>query len=227
MLLLKDEAAVAETFKPPGLGCVLCLPGLPGSSGKIHDRSPYGNTGTITGAVWERLPSGLWVLHFDGTDDNVSIAHHASLNLSAEMTHMAWIYPDSFPELTNRIFDKLQAYAISARNNGEITVEAWSIDGNQTSSGVGIATTTWQHIAVVYSLSAGKILFYKNGVLKDTNPITVQASKSSYNLGIGGRPSYSANKPYNGLIGETRIYEMAMTPAQLQDDYLATKWRYE
>jgi len=56
----------ALMFSPPELGCVLYLSGLPNSGSKIHDRSPYGNHGAITGATWQRLPSGLWCLSFDG-----------------------------------------------------------------------------------------------------------------------------------------------------------------
>ena len=59
-------------FNPPQLGCVLYLSGLPGGGNKIHDRSPYGNQGSITGATWKRLPSGLWCLSFDGNDGFVN-----------------------------------------------------------------------------------------------------------------------------------------------------------
>lgn len=34
----------------------------------IFDRSRYNNHGTITGATWTRLPSGLWGLSFDADD---------------------------------------------------------------------------------------------------------------------------------------------------------------
>jgi len=64
-LLNKESLA----FEPPELGCVLYLPGLPGGDGKVFDRSPYSNVGTITGATWKRLPGGLWYLSFDGDDD--------------------------------------------------------------------------------------------------------------------------------------------------------------
>lgn len=67
-------------FAPPDLGTVLLLPGSPGGSNKIHDRSPYGNIGTITGATWKRLPSGLWYLSFDGTDDDVNCGSSPILN---------------------------------------------------------------------------------------------------------------------------------------------------
>jgi len=35
----------------------------------LHDKSRFKNHGTITGATWIRLPSGLWYLAFDATDD--------------------------------------------------------------------------------------------------------------------------------------------------------------
>lgn len=64
-------------FAQPALGTVLSLPGLPGGSNKIHDRSPYGYGATITGASWKRLFSGLWYLDYDGIDDRVVVGTKA------------------------------------------------------------------------------------------------------------------------------------------------------
>ncbi len=60
------------SYPPAEPGCVLYLPGLPGQGATIWDRSNQGNHGTITGATWRKLPSGLWALSFDG-DDRVTI----------------------------------------------------------------------------------------------------------------------------------------------------------
>lgn len=79
-----------RTADPPQLGCVLYLPGLPGGDSVIYDRSPYGNHGTITGAVWRRLLSSRWYLYHDGLDDYVRIAHAASL-MPAQGTLMFWL----------------------------------------------------------------------------------------------------------------------------------------
>ncbi len=75
-----QKPAQAIGLSTPPIGCVLDLPGLPGAGNKIYDRSPYGNHGTITGAVWKRLPSGLWVLNFDGSDDRVDCGDDPSLS---------------------------------------------------------------------------------------------------------------------------------------------------
>ena len=60
-------------FDPPPFDCVLYLSGLPGGGSSIHDRSPWGNHGSITGAVWKKLSNGLWHPGFDGSDDYISI----------------------------------------------------------------------------------------------------------------------------------------------------------
>lgn len=58
----------------------------------IFDKSRYRNHGTITGATWKRLPSGLWYLDFDGTDDFTRMANAASLNFgTGDFSLMAWI----------------------------------------------------------------------------------------------------------------------------------------
>jgi len=82
-------------FNPPELGCVLYLPGLPGGGSRIYDRSPYGNHGTITGATWKRLPSGLWYLDYDGVDDRTAFGTTGLPTVDAPFTKMAWVKPDS------------------------------------------------------------------------------------------------------------------------------------
>ncbi len=80
-------------YPPCESGCVLYLPGMPGYGATIWDRSPYGNNGTITGATWVRLPSGLWVNSFI-TDDKITVTDAPSLRL-ATFTLLTWLYWDT------------------------------------------------------------------------------------------------------------------------------------
>jgi len=82
-------------FNPPELGCVLYLPGLPGGGSKIYDRSPYGTPGSITGAAWKRLPSGLWCLNFDGTDDKVTVTSGGLDGITDSFTVKVWFKKDA------------------------------------------------------------------------------------------------------------------------------------
>ena len=78
----------------PPIGCVLDLPGLPGNGSYSYDRSPYGNHGTIIGAVWKRLPSGLWCLDFDGLDDNVNCGNASAFDITGSFSAWIWLYRD-------------------------------------------------------------------------------------------------------------------------------------
>jgi hypothetical protein len=83
-----------------GSGCVLYLNGQQDpQSGVIKDLSGYSNHGTITGATWVRLPSGLMVNSFDGTDDIINCGSGASLDaITGNVTSLAWINATSLGE---------------------------------------------------------------------------------------------------------------------------------
>lgn len=86
-----QKPAQAIGLSTPAIGCGLDLPGLPGGGNKIYDRSPYGNIGAITGATWKRLPSGLWYLDFDGTDDYVDCGNFTPAgDADKQLTVLYW-----------------------------------------------------------------------------------------------------------------------------------------
>uniref|UniRef100_A0A6M3KMJ4 Uncharacterized protein n=1 Tax=viral metagenome TaxID=1070528 RepID=A0A6M3KMJ4_9ZZZZ len=70
-----DRLTVLEKPKlyipPAPANSVLYLTGYPPLGSTIYDRSGQDNDGTITGATWVRLPSGLYGISYDGTDDLV------------------------------------------------------------------------------------------------------------------------------------------------------------
>lgn len=86
-------------FPPPPADCVLYLPGLPGTGSVIKDYSGQDNDGTITGATWTRLPSGLWGLSFNGSGNKVTITSAASLNFDngGDFTWEAWVSLTQYP----------------------------------------------------------------------------------------------------------------------------------
>ena len=87
MQTIQDKEAFI--FNPPDLGCALYLPGLPGGGLKIHDRSPHGNHGTITGATWRSI-GGVWGLGFN-SDDKVTIANSPVFTTGSQLSVFAWI----------------------------------------------------------------------------------------------------------------------------------------
>jgi hypothetical protein len=71
--------------------CVLYLEGQQDpQSSTIRDLSGYNNHGTIIGATWSRLPSGLWVNSFDGTNDYISCGA-VVFDWNSDFTYIGWV----------------------------------------------------------------------------------------------------------------------------------------
>jgi hypothetical protein len=186
-------------FEPPELGCVLCLPGLPSGGNKIHDRSPYGNHGTITGATWTRTPSGLWCLSFDGVDDYVDFGYN--LNLTSALTVVFWLYPLSirqqefFVNFKSFGGNNYGGYDIYMGGNGKMRFQVGKTVGTDDLEGTTVLTADqWTHVAAVHD--GVKLYIYINGKSDKTPKTATQvpwnASTRSTRLG----EVYYGDKPH-------------------------------
>ena len=80
------------------------------------------------------------------------------------------------------------------------------------------ALNVWYHVAGVYNASARTLDIYVNGVLNNgTLSGTVPASQinSAVNVNIGRR---SGGFYFNGMIDDVRIYNRALSQAEIQAD---------
>ncbi len=77
-----------------------------------------------------------------------------------------------------------------------------------------LSTSNWTHVAVTYNGSALK--FYVNGTEIASNAMTGSIGTSTNPLYIGGNSIWG--EYFNGLIDEVRIYNVALTPAEIQND---------
>jgi hypothetical protein len=78
----------------------------------------------------------------------------------------------------------------------------------------------WYHISGVYDAAAQTLDVYLNGVL-DNGPLrgTVASSQQNSTLNVTvGRRAGSAGSEFNGTIDEVRIYNRALSPAEIQVD---------
>ena len=197
-------------FSPPGLGGVLYLPGPSGGGSKIYDRSPYGNAGTITGAIWVRLPSGLWCLDFDGIDDNVSCSSKPEFYNLSQVTLMAWVKSTGSTGANQGVFglyDIGTARYVMFFLNGDGTLYTEI----ETSSGVtyfsgdttGLcADSKWHFIASSYN--GASVYLYLDGIL-DKAPQArtgdIPLSTEPIKAGMVGAANY-----FKGLIVIPRVY---------------------
>lgn len=192
---------------------VLYMPGLDYGNwytNKILDYSGYANHGTISGATWTRLPSGLWTLSFDG-DDYVDCGNGTSLQITGKVTILIWLKLPSGIGGTYGIVMKHndgsnRGYGIWTALPGNI-VFAVTSDGSgttQDAADLGDMTDTgwalWGFTCDT-SISTAFLVICKNGVSVKTKNKTNFVGTTIYNstqpLRIGGK----SNGGW-GLVGQ-------------------------
>ena len=199
-------------FVPPTLGTNLALPGLPGGGNKIQDRSFCANPGTITGAVWRRLPSGLWYLGFDGNDDVVTIPHHPNLQPVDAITIKFWINPVSLTDW-DEILGKTESgawnngYGAYVFNGSGYSVRAWVNSYQVYPLLLNIATAKWQHVVITYNRAwgaTGALRGYVNTVPATPANAVVQIGANTADL-LWGKTVLGAGQHFEGAIALAEV----------------------
>jgi hypothetical protein len=193
------------------------------------DASGLGNNGTLEGAVAVAAGKG-GALQFDGVDDVVTVADHASLDLTGGMTIEAWVNPSVVDGLNGwetvvlkegveaRVCcSNLLAYALYAHD------AAAGPAGYIRSAGLdqGIHTTpaitagAWTHLATTYN--GVNLRIYVNGALAATRPQTGAIDVGVGLLRIGGNNAFPGEF-FSGLIDEVKVYNRALSAAEITAD---------
>jgi chitodextrinase len=190
-----------------------------GSGTSVSDLSGNGNVGTIVGASWSAQGRYGGAMLFDGSSSTVRVASSSSLGLSSGMTLSAWINPAASQSGWRTIVQReTDAYFLNASNDtgalrpsGGATLSGTTrwVSG-PTASPVG----SWTHVALTYD---GAILrVYVNGTQVATLAASGTIQSSSSPLWIGGNSPYG--EYFNGLIDDVRVYNRALTQAEIQTD---------
>ncbi|NWK54946.1 cadherin domain-containing protein [Verrucomicrobiaceae bacterium N1E253] len=162
--------------------------------------------GTISGATWTTGKDG-GALSFNGTSDQVTCA---SVPSSSQMTFMGWIKPDDTSG-NQALFGKSQSFSI--RMSGSELEYTKPGVGDYKSSGVGLISGEWQHVAI--SINQSELSFYKNGVLVYQR--TCSSPNENTNSVLLGNNQY--NQRFGGLLDDLRIYDIVLHPFQIQSIY--------
>jgi len=194
-----------------------------GSTAK--DSSPYGNDGTIYGATRVRGIIGK-ALSFDGVDDYVEVPDSASLDIADEITVMAWV--KLAEKMDGKIVSKgrdwnaaeagfIMDYQTNGFRGGVVDEDRNVIIAKKIGYDVGV----WYHVVMTYE---GDTRLWVNGENVATQPgYGKKIHTNNYNLTIG-RASWKLGCFFNGLIGEVRIYNKALSPGEIKIIYAFTKY---
>jgi Concanavalin A-like lectin/glucanases superfamily len=211
-------------------GLIAALSFSEGTGTTVNDLSGTGNNGVISGATWTAAGRYGTALSFDGVSNWITINDAASLGLTTGMTIEAWVNPASLSGWQTVLYKERPA----ADNAGL----AWSLYSSDSTAppavyaaiagssnlwthatGTSMLTlNTWAHLAATYDGASLKL--YVNGTLTRTAALPGRLTVSPGPLHIGGNaPSIPyGGQFFKGLIDEIRIYNRALTQAQIQTD---------
>lgn len=192
-----------------------------GSGATVTDRSGNGNTGTIFQAAWNTTGRTGGSLTFDGSNDYVSIADAASLDLTTGMTVEAWVYQTRTSGWNTVLLKENGgdlAYGIYSREATN-RPSAWIRGTGQATSTTAPGTTAltrnaWRHLAATFDGTT--LRFYVDGVQVGSQPFSGSVAVSSGPLKLGGNAIWG--EFFGGRLDDVRVYNRALTAPQIQAD---------
>ncbi|MGW0482558.1 LamG-like jellyroll fold domain-containing protein [Nonomuraea sp. NPDC003214] len=209
--------ATFETSHSPA-GLVAAYAMNEGSGTAVGDASPAGNPGTAANTTWAATGKFGKALAFDGSSSWVTVADSASLRLTTGMTLEAWIRPETVTSWRTVIMKQYGtdlAYTLSA---GSYTDRPHAVIHTTGEVGAGgtasLPLNTWSHLAATYD--GATLRLYVNGTQVAERAAGGPIRTDGGVLRIGGNSLWG--EFFDGLIDEVRIYDRALTPAQIQLD---------
>jgi len=198
-----------------------------GSGITANDSSGNGNNGTlVNGPIW--TPGEIaGALSFDGVDDYVSFASQAQSTISIS----AWVYAQATPgNVFPRIID-MPGYVLFLPEPSNPKSNPASLgflsrrsdgDGEWDTPANSMAYNSWNHVAVVYdsSSTSNNADLYINGVKQTISKINPPRGTQTSNEGEGIIGNHiPLNRGWDGLIDELRIYNRALSAAEIVSLY--------
>jgi acetyl esterase/lipase len=222
--------------------------GKPPEGDIVHDGSGYGNDGHVAGATWRADSRHGGALHFDSRaqDQQVRVFNADSLN-PKRITIAAWIKASAANlEANGSIVDKdnLSGYALDfGKQDEDRGIEFQSEQKILCSQKyVPVADGQWHHIAATYDGHVqllyvdgkvhGKVYCWRGVIpcaacdliIGNGQPRKAQSSGPGPRRGSPGAPPPAPLAPFDGLIGELRIYNRALNFTEIA--MLAKTWAF-
>jgi hypothetical protein len=214
----ESPVTVSNSATPP-LGLVAAFSFNEGAGTTVADASGTGNNGTISGATWSAQGRFGSALSFNGTSGWVTVPDSATLDLTTRFTIEAWVNPASvtgwrtvaLKEASTRLAYGLYSVNGSSRPSG------WAQVGNSdyfVNGTAALAANTWTHLASTYDGTTLRMFVNGTQVATAAGPSSLAVSTGP--LRIGGNAIWG--EYFSGRIDEVRVYNRALTAAEIQAD---------
>lgn len=182
------------------------------------DTSPAANAGTIVGALRSTTGRFGGALSFDGVNDRVTVPDSNALDLTTGMTIEAWVNATATGGWRTALLKERAGnlvYALYASSdNGRPSAHIQTPLETDVRGTAALATGTWTHLAATYDGSTSRM--FVNGTQVATRAVSGPITTSTGVLSIGGNASWG--EWFAGLIDEVRVYNRALTAAEVAAD---------
>ncbi|MBI5360865.1 MAG: DUF2341 domain-containing protein, partial [Planctomycetes bacterium] len=219
--------------------------GLGQAAADMSGRSNNGQLGSFAGLdandpTWTASGRFGSALSFDGTDDYVSVPDSDSWAFgTSNFTIEGWINMAALP--SSGIIKAIMSQWISGNDGWGLYVSnsftVWDgllfVHNSGGSTNIAIeenvlseSINTWYHIAITRNGNA--FTLYKNGVSVGSGTDTDSIANISTPLRIGS-DSTTANRTFNGLLDELRVYNRSLSASEVSARYAsgAPKYRHD
>lgn len=204
----------------------------PGSGTAWNDLSGNGNNGTLVNQPTYSSDNKGSVV-FDGVNDHCITGSSTSLSMNnGSVTIDVWIKITNFDTQERMIceygvWNAAAVYQLTTFGNTlRFNFVTAFIENKETDYVYSpLTTNTWTHLAAMHNTTTNEDNIYINGVLvATTTSVTQEIGSGTQVLYIASRGGALLYLPCS--IGQFKIYNIALTAAQVLQNYNATKGRY-
>ncbi|KKU99167.1 MAG: Fibronectin type III domain protein, partial [Candidatus Jorgensenbacteria bacterium GW2011_GWC1_48_8] len=199
-----------------------------GSGATTYDSSGAGNVGTWngSGSHWASGRVGTYGGQFNGTNDYLDVGNTSSLNITGNITFMAWVYLTSLPgtgqyRVINRGVDGgFGMYVGAGDHPDDIECGIRTSNGGRAISSDGYASNIlnmWTHLACVYDGSALRL--YVNGSQIGSASASGENNVGGYNTSVRIGSDWLPGKFFPGRIDTVRIYDRGLSADEVRAIY--------
>jgi chitodextrinase len=189
-----------------------------GAGTSVADVSGRGNGGSIGSATWSSAGKYGNALSFNGSGARVTVPDSPSLRLTSGMTLEAWVFPSTvnsgWRDVIYKGNDDYYLEATSTLSGRPVGGGIFGGDYGESYGTSSLAANTWTHLAATYD--GATLRLYVNGTQVSSSARSGAIATSSGVLSIGGDPLYG--QYFSGRIDDVRVYDRALTQAQIQTD---------
>ena len=188
----------------------------------VRDYSRFGNHGSLIGPIWTKDRFGA-CLSFDGVDDSVEVAHSQSLDLNKEISIETWFnirkyYIVSSQAIVDKYDHTKAGYILgldsfysnklhfTLTSSGDVTAISRTILADY-----ALPLGNWFHV-VAFKDSQNIMQMYINGIKQSQ----INTFNYAYGMSVPLKVGRYANRRFDGLVSEVRIYNRALTANEIR-----------